>query len=68
MYTDENNGKFPDYLAFNWMQRLVEYYRNSEKLLYGPMTTRTESEGAWISHAIIVDGQGNRCGSYALNE
>ena len=21
MYTDENNGKFPDYLAFDWMHR-----------------------------------------------
>jgi len=33
MYTEENRGKFPDYLSSNWMQRLVEYYHNSEKLL-----------------------------------
>ena len=68
MYTDENDGKFPDYLGFGWMQQLVEYYSNSEALLYCPMTTRTMSEGAPVRYAIIVDGQGNRCGSYALNE
>ena len=36
MYTDENNGKFPDYLAYDWMRRLVEYYSDSEDLLTAP--------------------------------
>jgi len=30
MYTDENNSKFPDYLGYDWMHRVVEYYRNSD--------------------------------------
>ncbi|MFQ6035627.1 MAG: type II secretion system protein [Sedimentisphaerales bacterium] len=68
MYTDENNSKFPDYLGYNWMQKLVEYYHNSEKLLYCPTTTRTVLEGADISHAIIVSSSGRPSGSYALNE
>lgn len=68
MYTDENDGNFPDYLGFHWMQKLTKYYSNSEKLLYCPMTTRTEKEGARTSYAIIVDGQENPCGSYGLNE
>jgi hypothetical protein len=68
MYTDENNAKFPDYLGFDWMLRLVDYYSNSEKLLYCPMTTRTRAEGAPIRYSIIVNGQGERRGSYALNE
>jgi len=68
MYTDENDARFPKYLAFDWMQRLVEYYSNSEALLYCPMTTKTLLEGAPVRYAIIVNGQGERCGSYALNE
>jgi prepilin-type N-terminal cleavage/methylation domain-containing protein len=68
MYTDENNGKFPDYLGLDWMLKLVEYYSNSDKLLYCPMTTKTMSEGAPVCYSILEDGQGNRRGSYALNE
>lgn len=67
MYTDENNAKFPDYLGFNWMSKLVEYYRNTEKLLYCPMTTRTMAEGAPVRYSVIGDLD-NRYGSYALNE
>jgi len=67
MYTEENSGKFPDYLGFDWMRKLVEYYRNSEKLLYCPMTTKTISEGALVRYAVIGDST-NRYGSYALNE
>jgi len=67
MYTDENNGKFPDYLSSNWMQRLVDLYSNTEKLLYCPMTTKTEGEGAPRRYATIVQGGSDR-GSYALNE
>jgi len=38
IYIEENNGKFPEFLSYNWMQRLVDYYSNTEKLLYCPMT------------------------------
>lgn len=57
MYTDDNNCKFPGYLASNWM----------EKLLYCPMATRTRSEGAPVRYAVIESGS-ERCGSYALSE
>jgi len=67
MYTDENNSKFPKYLGSDWMQRLVDYYRKSQKLLYCPMTTRTLSEGAPPRYAIIESG-GQRRGSYSINE
>jgi len=67
MYTDENNAKFPDYLGSDWMRRLVEYYRNTEKLLYCPMTTKTITEGAPVRYAVIADNN-SRFGSYALNE
>jgi len=67
MYTDENRGKFPDYLGHNWMQRLVDLYSNSEKLLYCPMATKSVSEGAPIRYATIVQGGSDR-GSYAINE
>ena len=67
MYMDENSGKFPDYLASDWMQNLVDYYRKSDKLLYCPMTAKTLSEGAPPRYAII-EGGGQRRGSYSLNE
>jgi len=67
MYIEENNGKFPEFLSFNWMQRLVDYYSNTDKLLYCPMATKTRSEGAPIRYSIIENGS-NRCGSYTLNE
>lgn len=67
MYTEENSGKFPDYLANNWMQRLLDYYRNSEKLLYCPMATKTLPEGVPARYAAIGNA-GDRFGSYALNE
>ena len=67
MYTDENSAKFPDYLGFDWMQRLTEYYRNNEKLLYCPMTTKTMQDGAPVRYAVIGDNN-NQYGSYALNE
>jgi prepilin-type N-terminal cleavage/methylation domain-containing protein len=68
MYTDENNAKFPDYLGFDWMLRLADYYSDSEKLLYCPMTTKTRAEGAPVRYSIIVNAQEERRGSYALNE
>ena len=67
MYTEDNNGKFPYYLAADWMRKLVTYYGNSEKLLYCPVATRTASEGAPVPLAVIEDGN-RRCGSYTLNE
>ena len=67
MYTDDNNCKFPGYLASNWMEKLVDYYGESEKLLYCPMATRTRSEGAPVRYAVIESGS-ERCGSYALSE
>jgi len=67
MYTEENNGKFPDYFGLDWKRKLVDYYSNSEKLLYCPMTTRTQSEGAPARYAIIENGS-NRYGSYVINE
>ncbi len=67
MYIDENNGQFPDYLAADWMQRLVDYYRESDKLLYCPMTTKTLAEGAPPRYAVIEAG-GEPRGSYSLNE
>ncbi len=63
MYMDENNGKFPDYMGGDWMQNLIEYYGNSEKLLLCPMTTKTMEEGAPVRYSILPTG-----GSYSLNE
>ena len=67
MYTEENNSKFPDYMGGNWMQKLVEYYSNSEQLLYCPIATKTISEGAPVRYSVIEQG-GQRRGSYSLNE
>jgi hypothetical protein len=67
MYVEENDNEFPDYLGGDWMIKLVDYYRKSEKLLYCPMTTRTLAEGALPSYAVIEAG-GERRGSYSLNE
>ncbi len=64
MYTEENDSKFPDYMGGNWMQKLVDYYSNSEKLLYCPMTVnKTIPEGAPVRFSILTTG-----GSYSLNE
>jgi len=63
MYTEENHSKFPDYMGGDWMQKLVEYYSNSEKLLYCPMATKTMSEGAPVRYSSLETG-----GSYSLNE
>jgi len=67
MYTEENDSKFPGYMAGDWMQKLVEYYSNSEKLLYCPMAIKTISEGAPVRYSVIEQG-GQRRGSYSLNE
>jgi len=67
MYIEENNSKFPGYLGFAWMERLEKYYDN-DKLLYCPTATKTVAEGAPVRYSVIVDGNGNRCGSYALSE
>jgi prepilin-type N-terminal cleavage/methylation domain-containing protein len=67
MYNDDNNHKFPPYLASDWMLKLTEYYSRTEKLLYCPMTNKTISEGAPVKYSIIEIG-GARRGSYALNE
>ena len=64
MYTEENQSKFPDYMAGDWMQKLVDYYSNSEKLLYCPMTVnKTIPEGAPVRFSILTTG-----GNYSLNE
>jgi len=68
MYTDDNNGKFPETAWEQWMKKLVDYYGKSEKLLYCPMATKRRSEGVPVRHAVIEDIKGERCGSYALNE
>jgi len=67
MYAEDNSGKFPPYLADTWMRRLVEYYGNTDALLYCPMTTRTQDRGAPIGYAVIGTAAAPR-GSYALNE
>jgi len=67
MYTEENAGKIPDYMGSNWMSVLIEYYGNSDKLLYCPMATKTLSEGAEVRFSAI-GGAGDRIGSYSLNE
>ncbi len=64
MYTDENNSKFPDYMANDWMQKLLDYYSNTEKLLYCPMATKTQAEGAPVRYSALPSGRG----SYTLNE
>jgi len=64
MYTEENHSKFPDYMGGDWMQKLVDYYSNSEKLLYCPMTVnKTIPEGAPVRFSILTTG-----GNYSLNE
>ncbi|UCG56014.1 MAG: type II secretion system protein [Phycisphaerales bacterium] len=68
MYLSENNRKFPEYLGFHWMANMEPYYAGNQDLLYCPTTTKTRTEGAEPRYAIIEDEQGNRCGSYALNE
>ncbi|MHC4678040.1 MAG: type II secretion system protein [Planctomycetota bacterium] len=64
MYTDENNSKFPDYMGLNWMQKLIDYYSNSERLLYCPMATKTQAEGAPVRYSALP----SEAGSYTLNE
>ena len=68
MYLDENNRHFPHFLGYAWMNKLREYYADNERLLYCPMTSRTYTEGAPPRYAVIADEEGNRYGSYALNE
>lgn len=74
MYMDDNNGKFPDYLGGDWMQSLADIYRGSDelthndKLLYCPAATKSISEGAPRRYAIIETNNGERLGSYSLNE
>jgi len=67
MYTDENNSKFPDYLGPDWMLNMLDYYKNSDALLYCPMATKTQAEGAPVRYAAI-DAGGQSRGSYSLNE
>jgi prepilin-type N-terminal cleavage/methylation domain-containing protein/prepilin-type processing-associated H-X9-DG protein len=67
MYMDENNNRFPDYLAADWMQNLTEYYHESEELLYCPMATKTIAEGAPARYSVIEAG-GQPRGSYSINE
>ncbi len=67
MYTEENDSKFPDYMGGDWMQKLVDYYHNSNKLLYCPMATKSFEEGALRRYATIVQGGADR-GSYSINE
>ncbi len=67
MYAEDHSGKFPDYLADTWMQKLVRYYSNTDALLYCPTTTRTMEEGAPVRYAVIGTVKEPR-GSYALNE
>ncbi len=67
MYLEDNNGKFPDYLADNWMRQLVQYYSNANALLYCPMTTKTAEEGAPVRYAVIGTAADPK-GSYAINE
>ncbi len=67
MYTDENNGKIPDYMGTNWMSVLLDYYGNNDKLLYCPMATKTMAEGAEVRYSAL-GGVGDRIGSYSLNE
>ena len=59
MYTDENNSKFPDYLASDWMKKLLDYYKNTEKLLYCPMATKTVTEGAPLRYSALPGGAGS---------
>jgi len=46
---------------------MLDYYKNSEALLYCPMATKTQAEGAPVRYAAIDDGGGG-AGSYSLNE
>jgi len=67
MYLQDSSGKFPDYLADNWMRQLVQYYSNTNALLNCAMTTKTMDEGAPVRYAVIGTAN-NPKGSYALNE
>jgi len=67
MYAEDNDGKFPDYLGGDWMQVLIDYYADTDAMLYCPMTTKTMEEGAPARYAVIGTTD-NRRGSYALNE
>jgi prepilin-type N-terminal cleavage/methylation domain-containing protein len=67
MYLQDNAGKFPNYLADNWMQQLVKYYSNTNALLYCPMAKKTLEEGAQVRYAAIGTAKDPK-GSYAINE
>ncbi len=67
MYAEDSSGKFPPYLADDWMRQLVQYYSNTNALLYCPMTTKTYEEGAPIRYAVIGAARDPK-GSYAINE
>jgi prepilin-type N-terminal cleavage/methylation domain-containing protein/prepilin-type processing-associated H-X9-DG protein len=67
MYGEDNDARFPVYLAGDWMTRLTEYYSNTEALLYCAMTTKTQQEGAPPRYAVIGTPDDPK-GSYALNE
>jgi prepilin-type N-terminal cleavage/methylation domain-containing protein len=67
MYADEHHDRFPEYLGSSWMQVLIDYYGDTEALLYCAMTTRTMDEGAPPRYAVIGTADDPR-GSYALNE
>lgn len=67
MYTDENNGKFPGYMADTWMQKLTQYYSNTKALLNCPMTSKTMDQGAPVRYAVIGTAASPK-GSYAINE
>jgi len=67
MYTDDNSGKFPPYLADTWMRQLTQYYSNTNALLLCPMTTKTFEEGASIRYAVLGTAKDPK-GSYGINE
>ena len=52
LYMEDQNGKFPDYMATDWMLSLASIYRGSntnrdnDKMIYCPTATKTISEGA----------------------
>ncbi|MCH7918404.1 MAG: type II secretion system protein, partial [Planctomycetes bacterium] len=71
MYVDDNLDKFPEYLGGNWMNGLRTYYADKDDLLFCPMTSKNMSINDGVSlirYAVIIDGNGEPIGSYALNE
>jgi len=64
-YMEDNSGNFTEYLDGMWMNPFKPYYNDQKEMLYCPMATRAETEGATNPFAAWGNGSS---GSYVINE